>query len=132
MIRITTRAELRELHAELGLRSDWHEPDERDVTAEVRGVSFDNAGFWPAEDRPFTAPEIIEQHVVLSRAGEPVAVVNLATLFAWATQDVRDVVRRALQQYEDEIALSDGSRALAAAASAIVAEGRRRTLDALS
>lgn len=85
MKKITTRVELLQLKTELGVRDDWHEPDEQDVTAEVRGVSFDNAGFWPAEERPYAAPEVIEQHVVLYRDGAPVAAVNLATLFAWAT-----------------------------------------------
>lgn len=83
--RIDMRADLIALKRELGVRDDWHEPDERDVDVEVHGVSFDNAGFWPAEENPFAAPEIIEHYVIVRRGGHPVAMVNLATLFAWAT-----------------------------------------------
>lgn len=79
MRRITTRADLIELADELGVRPDWHEPDERDVTAIVKGATFDNAGFWP-EPGPYT-----EMHVIIRKNGKPVAAVNLATLFAWAT-----------------------------------------------
>jgi len=110
VIRITSRTELIELARVLGVRSDWHEPDEQDLGATVGGVSFDNAGFWPprgdASDPP---PEAGELHVVLWRteviAGityhvEPLAAVNLATLFSWATghddpgTSVIDVLRR--------------------------------------
>lgn len=83
---IHKRAELVELAKQLGTRPDWHEPDEQDLTAEVHGASFDNAGFWPAGQRiAYTAPEITEQHVILFQDDVPVAAVNLATLFAWAT-----------------------------------------------
>ena len=44
MERITSRARFVALAGELGVRMDWHEPDEQEVTAKVRGVSFDNAG----------------------------------------------------------------------------------------
>lgn len=94
MKKIFYRTELIELARELGVRADWHESDEQDVAAHVVGVSFDNAGFWPADDIPYTAPEIVELHVILERAGQPVAAVNLATLFAWATgRDNSDVLR---------------------------------------
>jgi len=83
MKRITDRAELVELANLLGVRPDWHEPDEQGITARVEGRSFDNAGFWP-DDSHFRAPEIIEHHVILSQNGRDVAAVNLATLFAWA------------------------------------------------
>lgn len=80
MKRITARADLTTLEHELGVRPDWHEPDEQDVTVEVHGNNFDNAGFWPVG----TPTGIVEQHVIIKQAGKPVAVVNLATLFAWA------------------------------------------------
>jgi hypothetical protein len=83
MLRITEKSELLALANELGMRPDWHEPDEQDVTVEVHGVSFDNAGFWP--DRDGLEPSILEHHVILKKDGETVAAVNLATLFAWAT-----------------------------------------------
>ena len=90
MKRINTRAELVELANELGVRPDWHEPDEQEVTATTHatthGVAFDNAGFWGKEHRSsYDGTEYTEQYVVLHKNGKPVAAVNLATLFAWAT-----------------------------------------------
>jgi hypothetical protein len=103
---IQTRQQLVELAKTLGVRADWHEPDEQGITADVEGGTFDNAGFWPTATVMgwVTASAVtrsvlrtmrgVEQHVVLyKRVGpdddafaesEPVAVVNLATLFAWA------------------------------------------------
>lgn len=80
-----TAAELAEIAAELGVRSDWHEPDGRGVyTRQVRKPasswlavtdgSFDNAG-----------SRVLEQTVVVYRDRIPVAEVVLATLFAWAS-----------------------------------------------
>lgn len=99
---IRTRAELRELARELAVRPDWHEPDEQGLTADVFGRTFDNAGFWPLDRSPetihagkvFTSdPErSTEMYVVLYQtmgAGvypQPVAAINLATLFAWACE----------------------------------------------
>lgn len=84
MKRITERSELIDLANELGVRPDWHEPDEQIVTVETAGVSFDNAGFWPDDaSRPYGS--ILEHHVTILKDGKPVGVVNLATLFAWAT-----------------------------------------------
>lgn len=87
MRRITERSELVELAGELGVRVDWHEPDEQGVTASTHGVTFDNAGFW---GKPylssFDGHEFTEQYAVLYRGDEPVAAVNLATLFAWASR----------------------------------------------
>jgi len=81
--RIRTRDELLTLKAELGVGSDWHEPDNEGVTASVHGVSFDNAGFWYRDNSAGKTYE--ELHVVLRKDGDEVAVVNLATLFAFAT-----------------------------------------------
>lgn len=81
MKRIKTKAELIALANELGVRPDWHEPDEQDVTVTVKGRRFDNAGFWPESSDPCAT----ERHVIIKQAGKPVAAVNLATLFAWAT-----------------------------------------------
>jgi hypothetical protein len=91
--RINTRAALVELARELKMRPDWHEPDERDVTAKVRGGSFDNAGSWGEGDFLAwigmyglrRAEESLELWVTLYQDGQPVAEINLATLFAWAT-----------------------------------------------
>lgn len=83
MRKIVTKAQLVDLAAELGVRSDWHEPDEQEVSAVVRGERFDNAGFW-GEIR-LTGKSYEEMYIVLRRDGEPVAAVNLATVLAWAT-----------------------------------------------
>lgn len=85
MRRITTRTDLVELARTLGVRKDWHEPDEQDVNAQVWGSSFDNAGFWPLGEHTMH-PESLEQHVILWQDGnDEEYAVNLATLFAWAT-----------------------------------------------
>lgn len=83
MKRITCRADLVTLAAELGVRHDWHEPDEQEVTATTHGKTFDNAGFW-GKTFAVDGYEFTEQYVTLYKAGVAVAVVNLATLFAWA------------------------------------------------
>jgi hypothetical protein len=84
MQRITRQSELAALAAKLGVRPDWHEPDEQKLTAEVKGESFDNAGTWP--ESPDIPPVILETHVILSQDDQPVAAVNLADLFAWAAR----------------------------------------------
>lgn len=92
---LTERHELVALARELKMRPDWHEPDEQDVTTEVFGTSFDNAGTWPTSEEAGRAS--VEQHVILYRTTEygpngeptrrePVAAVNLATLFGWASE----------------------------------------------
>lgn len=77
-------SELKELAEELGVREDWHEPDEQEVSAVVLGKYFDNAGFWGL-DTSMTNLEM-EMFVVLIKDRKPVATVNLATLFAWAVK----------------------------------------------
>ncbi len=83
--KIKCRAQLVELARELGVRPDWHEPDEQQLTATAHGVTFDNAGYWGAEYMGYGGYDYTEQYVVLHKDGKPVAAVNLATLFAWAT-----------------------------------------------
>lgn len=86
---IRSRDELRILMKELGLRWDWHEPDEQRVEAIVFGNDFDNAGFWgrrfrgQREDGYMTAITE-EMNVLLVKDDKPVAEINLATLFSWA------------------------------------------------
>jgi hypothetical protein len=89
--RIDNTEQLQRLARKLGVRPDWHEPDEQEVTALVLGNSFDNAGFWPydprvPEDRCVGSldSECLEMYVELRQAGEPVAHINLATLLAMA------------------------------------------------
>jgi hypothetical protein len=96
MKRITKRSELIKLAHELNVRADWHEPDEQDLTAIVAGTHFDNTGIWPISTmHAADVDHRVELHVFLYRTeivngdrlpvGEPIAAVNLATLFAWAT-----------------------------------------------
>jgi hypothetical protein len=105
MKRITERSELVALAKELGVRPDWHEPDEQELGAEVHGTSFDNAGFWPADEYRDLDPSILEQYVILHQDGKPVAAVNLATLFAWATGYEAPTARVTLTEEEEEIVL---------------------------
>lgn len=87
MLRINTRRELVALAGELGVRPDWHEPDEQEVTVRIEGENFDNAGHWPAAQAS-GIPGIEwsgEYCVVLIKDGVDVAVVNLASLFSMAT-----------------------------------------------
>lgn len=84
--KIQTRDEFIELSKELGVRADWHEPDEQEVDVRVYGRSFDNAGFWPLQaGRPMPG-EIVERYIVFRKEDKPVAAVNLATLCAWASE----------------------------------------------
>lgn len=85
---INNRAQLVELARRLGVRRDWHEPDEREVTAKVFGENFDNAGFWGSHEKDANyAGAYMPSHemfVQIRVEGYPVAEVNLATLCAWA------------------------------------------------
>ena len=89
---IRTRDDLMALANELGMRPDWHEPDEREVTARAFGGNFDNAGFygqaefldWIQRYGFERAERGIEMWITLYRDGDPVAEVNLASLFAFA------------------------------------------------
>lgn len=85
--RISQKQQLQRLAAKLGVRPNWHEPDEQEVTARVFGVSFDNAGFWGeghGANGRISAADAEEMWVRLYQDGTPVADVNLATLFAIA------------------------------------------------
>lgn len=80
---INTRSEFTALAAELGVRPDWHEPDEQEVSARVEGDRLDNA--------TGASGACGELRVVITRDGEPVAAVNLASLCAWASVPVDEV-----------------------------------------
>lgn len=85
--KIDTRRELIELARQLRVRPDWHEPDEQEVTAQVHGDNFDNAGFWGHHKGVLNTfgEGHQEMWVELFQDGEPVAEINLATLLAFAT-----------------------------------------------
>lgn len=94
---ISSQKDLQAVAKKLGVRPDWHEPDEQAVTVVVSGKSFDNAGFWGLDyeisenkrkaerkkeyGRAWTC---VEKYVVIKQNGKPVAEVNLASLFAMA------------------------------------------------
>lgn len=73
-MKIRTKKELQELATKLGVRSDWHEPDEQEVEAVVIGFNFDNAG----------SPD--EEIVIIRKSRKIVGEINLATLLAIACQ----------------------------------------------
>lgn len=87
--RSTKRDDLVALRKKLQLRADWHEPDEREVTAIPYGYDFDNAGHWGTDTRFEMERQgragSVERYVVIFQDGKPAAEVNLATLFAFAT-----------------------------------------------
>lgn len=70
---IMTLKELMNVKKTLGVNDNWHEPDEQNVTVSIKGKTFDNAS---------VDGEII---VTLYKDKKPVADMNLATLFAYAT-----------------------------------------------
>lgn len=76
---ITSRDSLEDVRQRLGLRLDWHEPDEQGVTAEFEAGEFDNAMVLPGS----------ESGVYLLHEGRRVAYVNLALLFALANGHYR-------------------------------------------
>lgn len=63
--------------AKAKVRHDWHEPDEQDLTATVRGTSFDNAG---TEN---------EKRVIVKKEGRPIGKINLATLLSLGMELLR-------------------------------------------
>lgn len=93
-VEIRDGAQLRAIARSIGVRPDWHEPDEQEIAARVFGKSFDNAGKWPIDPDAgeYSAchrdSEGLEMYVELYKDGVPVAQVNLATLFAMACGSV--------------------------------------------
>lgn len=145
MKRITTLAELLALKRELGVRDDWHEPDEQGVTVEVHGSSFDNAGTWPWYDDSGHKHRSCEVYVEVRREVDnverAVATVNLATLFSWATgyerrgdvdtDDVRAAVFDTLDSFAEELRNSPGARSLGVVVAAVVEEAAVRVSRAV-
>jgi hypothetical protein len=91
---ILTRTQFVDFARRMGVRPDWHEPDEQALGSRVEGCSFDNAGFWPGETARMSDERSVELHVIFSRMEvgedgwlapvEDIAAVNLATLCSWA------------------------------------------------
>jgi hypothetical protein len=74
MQQIRTKKELLELKKRLGVRQDWHEPDEQELTLVFGGGDFDNA-----------MNDHTESNIMLCRDGKGIACINIAMLLAWAT-----------------------------------------------
>jgi hypothetical protein len=69
------------------VRPDWHEPDEADVDVVIRGSDFDNAmGSGDGVTKPLASGREGEINVLITKEGEPVASVNLASLLGWASE----------------------------------------------
>jgi len=82
---VRTREQLQDLAKRLGVRPDWHEPDEQDLEAKIFGKGFDNAmGSGYGVTKALPDDHEGEMNVVLLKDGEPCAAINLAYLFAWA------------------------------------------------
>ena len=78
--------ELAALAQRLGLRPDWHEPDEQNVSVRMVGAGFDNAmgpEFLKGRTEQELKDPMFELSVIIEHDGKPVAAVNLATLLAW-------------------------------------------------
>jgi hypothetical protein len=92
MERITSRDKFIEFAKRMKVSYDWHEPDEQNLTAVVRGSIFDNTGAWPAD--PGRLSVFSEEiHVLFcgsEKNDEAFATVNLADLCAWASQSSED------------------------------------------
>lgn len=133
MKQITEQAELVTLARELGVRPDWHEPDEQGLTARFDGTDgdFDNAGFWPMikghgyDRNELGGPRRGEMCIILSREvqdendppgadarrGPDIAAVNVATLFAWASVDIEGLRQRAAELEQQVVALKAENKA---------------------
>lgn len=61
-----------------GVRPDWHEPDEQEVTAKIVGESFDNAGGSG------------EMEIILAVGDNTSVCLNLASVLALATAYARE------------------------------------------
>ena len=79
------------LAAQLGVRRDWHEPDEQDVTAMVEGHLFDNAGCGP------------ELNILISKENELVARINLASLCAMAAGTMTECGRSGISTTRKDV-----------------------------
>lgn len=75
---IRDRATFQSFAASLGVRKDWHEPDEQALSA------VPTPGPWGFDN---AMTDATEHSVVFYKDDKPVARVNLATLCAWACQE---------------------------------------------
>ena len=97
---INTPTELALFARQHGLLTDWHEPDEQDIDARIRGGHLDNAMGTTLDDigennfageyqvilTEHTHKYVYEDGVEKRVLGKDLAVINLATLLSWAAQ----------------------------------------------
>jgi len=83
MKNITSKKEFLELKKSLGVRDDWHEPDEQGVTVNMIMGSKSHCCFQDGFDNAFCNER--EHHIIIMKNSKPVASVNLALLCAWAS-----------------------------------------------
>lgn len=103
VVGIQTVEHMADLAHDLGVRPDWHEPDNQGVGARIRGNHLDNAMGSTISDigEDNTSGEF---NIVITHDGEDVAVINLANLLAWASH-LREERERAR-----EAVITDGMR----------------------
>ena len=73
----------------LGLRRDWHEPDEQEVSARLVGTHLDNAmgpGFIRGKSDTELEDPMTEFYAIIEHDGEQVAAVSICSLLAWASE----------------------------------------------
>lgn len=98
IIGIQTPEDLDALADDLGVRADWHEPDEQNVSAYIRGNHLDNAMGSTMRDIGDDNSSG-EFNIVIQKDGEDVAVINLATLLSWGAS----IVRRRSEAFDDGV-----------------------------
>jgi len=68
------KADLKKLVKALGVRPDWHEPDEAEVTIKFLDGTFDNAYH-----------DDTEAHIIVYKDKVEKARINVASLLGWAS-----------------------------------------------
>lgn len=90
---IQDRDDLERFRRTHGIRSDWHEPDEQEITATVIGHSLDTASthvddVYDHDESHHSLTVVLHEQVVnedsvVTGPGQPLAYVNLAQLLSW-------------------------------------------------
>jgi hypothetical protein len=91
MTYINSPEELAAFADERGCRPNWHEPDEQGLSHVVLdGNKLDNAfGAEKSSDYLRFARAADQRLVIIDEIGQPVAIVNVANLLAWASKPFR-------------------------------------------
>lgn len=83
LLQVGSQMQMRQVAKALGVRPDFHEPDERGVSARVIGTHLDNA-MGSSSTNNVNEMNVVLTYVEDDEAPQDVAVVNLATLLAFA------------------------------------------------